>query len=71
MKTIEELRFDVIVFDTAPTGHTLKFLNFPNILEKGLDKLMSLKDKLGGLMGMGNSNESINNSDDPIANLFN
>ena len=56
MKTIEELKFDIIVFDTAPTGHTLKFLNFPNILEKGLDKLMGLKDKLGGLMGMtGNS----------------
>lgn len=66
VKTIEELRFDVIVFDTAPTGHTLKFLNFPSILEKGLDKLMGLKDKLGGFMGM-NANDSINDTnDDPI-----
>lgn len=40
VKTIESLQFDTIVFDTAPTGHTLKLLNFPNILEKGLEKLM-------------------------------
>jgi arsenite-transporting ATPase len=50
VKTIETFKFDVIVFDTAPTGHTLKLLNFPNILEKGLEKIMSIKNKIGGLL---------------------
>ena len=42
--------FDLIIFDTAPTGHTLRLLNFPTILEKGLLKLMELKDKFGGML---------------------
>ena len=42
--------YATIVFDTAPTGHTLRLLQFPATLEKGLSKLMSLKSRFGGLM---------------------
>ncbi|TXG62775.1 hypothetical protein EZV62_009769 [Acer yangbiense] len=50
LKLVQTMDYSVIVFDTAPTGHTLRLLQFPSTLEKGLTKMMSLKNRFGGLM---------------------
>ena len=54
ISSVEKDDYDIVIFDTAPTGHTLKLLNFPALLEKGLEKLVALKTKFQGILSQVN-----------------
>jgi hypothetical protein len=43
----EYARFTRIVFDTAPTGHTLRMLSLPDFVAAALEKVQNLQSKLG------------------------
>lgn len=50
MKLVENGDYDCVVFDTAPTGHTLRLLSFPNLLENGLEKMLTFREKINSLV---------------------
>lgn len=52
METIRSMNHSVIVFDTAPTGHTVRLLSFPSLLEKAVTKLTELNEKFKGVIGV-------------------
>jgi arsenite-transporting ATPase len=43
--------YDLIVFDTAPTGHTLRFLSLPETLSGWIGKLIKMRLKVGNMFG--------------------
>lgn len=47
-----DLSFDRIIIDTAPTGHTLRLLAFPDFLDKFLSQALSLRRKLASARGV-------------------
>ena len=51
--------YDAIVFDTAPTGHTLRLLTLPEILETWIDHLIEKRRKAMHLMKMAARYDSV------------
>ncbi|KAG5185535.1 anion-transporting ATPase-like domain-containing protein [Tribonema minus] len=51
----EGIKFDRVVIDTAPTGHTLRMLSYPEFLDEFFEKIIKIRGRFKGasaLMGV-------------------
>jgi arsenite-transporting ATPase len=67
LEFIHECEYDLVVFDTAPTGHTLRLLGLPEMLDSFFGKLIRFRmrfsnmfGRLKSLFGRGDSTEEDN-----------
>jgi arsenite-transporting ATPase len=44
--------YDMIIFDTAPTGHTLRFLSLPELMDSWVGKMIMIRMRFSGMIGM-------------------
>ena len=46
---MDDPRFDHIVFDTAPTGHTLRLLKLPDVMSSAMGKMITVRSQVSDL----------------------
>ena len=63
LEYLDDPRFDRVVVDTAPTGHTLRLLELPEVMDSMLGRIATLRQQFSGMMegvkgmfGMGTDN---------------
>jgi arsenite-transporting ATPase len=47
---LDDPRFDRVVVDTAPTGHTLRLLELPELMDSMLGRIARMRQKFSGMM---------------------
>ena len=50
LQFLDDERFERVVIDTAPTGHTLRLLELPDILDTMVGRMVRLRERLSGMM---------------------
>jgi len=50
LEYMDDDRFDRVVVDTAPTGHTLRLLELPEVMDTMVGRMLSLRERLSGMM---------------------
>ncbi|MFA9515845.1 ArsA family ATPase [Halopenitus sp. H-Gu1] len=50
LEYLDDPRFDRVVIDTAPTGHTLRLLQLPEIMDSMIGRMMRLRQQFSGMM---------------------
>lgn len=50
LELFDDPRFDRVVVDTAPTGHTLRLLELPEMLDSMVGKMLTMRERIGNLL---------------------
>ena len=48
---LDDPRFGRVVVDTAPTGHTLRLLELPEVMDSMVGRLLSMRESISGMVG--------------------
>jgi arsenite-transporting ATPase len=51
LEYLDDPRFDRVVVDTAPTGHTLRLLQLPEIMDSMVGRVMNIRQRMSGMLG--------------------
>ncbi|SDR13264.1 ArsA family ATPase [Natronobacterium texcoconense] len=49
LEYLDDDRFDRVVVDTAPTGHTLRLLELPEIMDTMVGRILQFRQRIGGM----------------------
>ncbi len=52
LKYMNSDEYDIIIFDTAPTGHALRFLSLPDVLDSWVGKMIKIRMQFAGIAGL-------------------
>ncbi|WP_049921225.1 ArsA family ATPase [Halopiger djelfimassiliensis] len=50
LEYLDDDRFDRVVVDTAPTGHTLRLLQLPEVMDSMMGRLIKFRQRIGGMI---------------------
>ncbi|MCH7661584.1 MAG: TRC40/GET3/ArsA family transport-energizing ATPase [Euryarchaeota archaeon] len=51
LQYLDDDRFDRVVIDTAPTGHTLRLLELPEVMDSMVGRLLQFRQRMQGMVG--------------------
>ena len=50
LEYLDDPRFERVVIDTAPTGHTLRLLQLPELMDSMIGRVMQFRQRMSGMM---------------------
>ncbi len=50
MDYLDDDRFERVIVDTAPTGHTLRLLELPDVMDSMIGRLLAFRESISGIM---------------------